>query len=86
MINCNPNFFYNKPELVATDYALDSTTYVWELTVSEDSGCFGATTNSLNGRLEWFGVQNSHLAAQHNTIFEAIANRIGMTGYSSAGC
>ena len=83
MVNGDPDFFYNNPDVVAGKYAWDSADWVFQATVTDDSGQFGLTTQAINGNIECPG---STLAQNRYEIFDALAKQVGMTGYSSSGC
>jgi len=59
MINGDPDYFYNNPELVATDYRMDSAAWFFEEFVTDDSGHFGLTTNAINGAIECQASENT---------------------------
>ncbi len=88
MYNGDPDLFYNEPELVATNdfYALDSAAWFFENNVSDESGQFGLTTNAINGALECSQSSPDPKAQMRYQIFVAMANMVGMTGYSESGC
>jgi len=85
--NGDPNLFFNQPELVASVdfYAMDSAAWFFETIVSDKSGQFGLTTKAINGAIECSGGQTDK-ARKRYQIFVAIANRVGLTGYSESGC
>jgi predicted chitinase len=85
MVNNDPDYFYNNPELVATTYKWDSAAWFFEETVPDETGQFGLTTMSINGVLEC-GNTGSETPAKRFQIFDAIARHVGMTGYSADGC
>ena len=84
MVDGDPDFFYNNPELVATEYAMDSAAWFFEANVRDDSGQFGSTTSDINGAIECSG--GSDTPQKRFEIFDALAKAVGLTGYSSAGC
>ena len=87
MINGDRDYFYNRPELVATDpYAMDSAAWFYGTLVTDTSGRFGLTTNAINGPLECANSAGHATARKRYEIFVAIANAVGMTGYSESGC
>ena len=83
MVNGDPDFFYNNPDVVAGQYAWDSADWFFQTNVHDDSGEFGLTTNAINGPLECPG---SATAQKRYEIFDALAQQVGLTGYSSSGC
>jgi len=83
--------FYNNPGLVATTYAMDSAEWFFERNVFDDTGSFGATTYAINGGLECpnhpqYSGSSTNVARNRYRIFEAIAQSVGLTGYSESGC
>ncbi|KAI2505082.1 Chitinase class I [Fragilaria crotonensis] len=84
MVNGDPEYFYKNPELVATTYAMDSAAWYFDSNVKDNSGSFGLTTKDINGQLECNG--GSARPAKRYAIFEALAKKVGMTGYNSGGC
>lgn len=86
LVNGDPDFFYNSPELVATTYAMDSAAWFFEVNVSDDSGQFGATTNSINGAIECSPGYTGDAPQKRFEIFDSLAKQVGLTGYSSSGC
>ncbi len=88
MINGDPDYFYNNPDLVATTYAWDSAVWFFEAVVKDDSGSFGVTTKNINGDLECNPSANTSdsTAKKRYKIFEALANKMGLTGFSESGC
>ena len=84
MVNGDPDFFYKNPELVTTTYAMDSATWYFDSNVGDNSGSFGLTTKAINGDLECNG--RSATPAKRFAIFEALAKKVGLTGYTSGGC
>jgi hypothetical protein len=85
MVNGDPDFFYKNPELVATTYAMDSADWFFSTIVKDNSGSFGSTTKDINGARECNGT-GSPTPAKRYAIFEALAKKVGLTGYNSGGC
>ena len=79
--------FYNRPELVASDpfYAMDSAAWFFETNVRDTTGQFGSTTRAINGAIECSGG-SSETARRRYDVFVAVANAVGLTGYSERGC
>jgi chitinase len=86
MVNGDPDFFYKNPERVATDYAMDSSEWFFSRIVTDDSGQFGLTTKAINGAIECSPSYTGNTPQKRYEIFDALAKRVGLTGYSSAGC
>jgi len=85
-VNGNRDYFKQNPDLVAQlPYAVDSAAWFFESNVPDNSGQFGLTTRSINGGIECNG-SGHHAPPKRYQIFEALAQRVGLTGYSSAGC
>ena len=86
MYQGDPDLFYNQPDLLATDdfYAMDSAAWFFENIVTDDTGQFGLTTVAINPA-ECLGG-SFETAMQRYEIFIALANAIGMSGYSESGC
>lgn len=86
MINGDPEYFYKNPELVATQYAMDSSAWFFETNVRDNSGRFGETTKSINGAIECSPGYTGNVPRRRYEIFDGIAKAVGLTGYSSEGC
>jgi hypothetical protein len=88
MFNGDPNLFYNQPELVAEDefYAMDSAAWFFETNVLDTSGQFGRTTKAINGALECSVGGATDKARKRYEVFVALANAVGLSGYSESGC
>jgi len=88
MIHGDPDYFYNNPELVATEYRMDSAAWFFEERVTDDSGHFGLTTKAINGAIECQASENTpdSKPKKRYQIFAALAYRMGLTGFSEAGC
>jgi len=88
MINGDPDYFYKNPELVATTYRMDSAAWFFEDRVKDDSGRFGLTTKDINGPIECKPSENypNSKPKKRYQIFEALANKMGLTGFSESGC
>jgi predicted chitinase len=85
LVNGDPNYFKNNPNAVAQlPYAVDSAAWFFETNVADRSGQFGLTTRAING-IECNG-SGHHAPPKRFQIFEAMAQRVGLTGYSAAGC
>lgn len=86
MINGDADFFYKNPELVATPtYAMDSAAWFFENRVYDTSGKFGDTTNDINGVQECTGNGGGKPQKRYE-IFVAMAEEVGLRGYSESGC
>lgn len=86
LVNGDPEYFYKNPDLVATTYAMDSSAWFFENNVSDDSGNFGATTKDINGAIECSPGYTGDAPQKRFEIFKALAEKVGLTGYSSNGC
>lgn len=85
LVNGDPNYFKNNPNVVAQlPYAVDATVWFFDTNVADQSGQFGLTTRSINGGIEC--GTGHHAPPKRFQIFEAMAQRVGLTGYSAAGC
>ena len=84
-VNGDPDYFYKNPELVATTYAMDAAAWFFESSVTDESKQFGVTTKAING-LECAPGYTGNTPQKRYTIFDALAKKTGLTGYSSAGC
>jgi hypothetical protein len=79
--------FYNDPGLVATaPYDLDSAAWFFETDVTDSGGQFGLTTEAINGGIECCDGCSSTTPQKRYEIFVALANHVGLTGYSEGGC
>ena len=87
MYQGDADLFYNQPELVATDdfIAMDSAAWFFETIVTDTTGQFGLTTKAINGQQECSGG-SSEKAKMRYEIFVALANSLGLSGYSESGC
>lgn len=87
MYQGDADLFYNQPELVATDdfIAMDSAAWFFETIVTDTTGQFGLTTKAINGQQECSGG-SSEKAKMRYEIFVALANAVGLSGYSESGC
>jgi predicted chitinase len=88
LVDNDPLYFYKNPELVATTsfYAFDSAAWFFETQVLDTSGQFGSITNAINGNIECSASYSGDAAEKRYTIFEALAQQVGLTGYNSNGC
>jgi len=86
MVNGDKEFFYKNPELVATTYAMDSAAWYFEDRVKDNSGQFGSTTKDINGDIECSPGYTGNAPQKRFEIFDAIAKKVGLTGYSASGC
>jgi hypothetical protein len=89
MINGDPDYFYNNPNVVANlPYAIDSGAWYFETIVKDNSGSFGLTTKDINGPIECISSNNyvGSTPQKRYQIFEALATKVGLTGYSEGGC
>jgi predicted chitinase len=86
LVNGDPNYFKNNPNIVAQlPYVVDSAAWFFETNVKDTSGQFGLTTKDINGAIECNG-SGHQVPPKRFQIFEAMAQRVGLTGYSAAGC
>jgi hypothetical protein len=77
------NYLKNNPDVVAQlPYAVDSAVWFFETNVADQ---LGLTTRSIDGGIEC-GTTGHHAPPKRFRIFEAMAQRVGLTGYSAAGC
>lgn len=89
MINGDPDYFYRNPgHIAALPYSMDASAWFFEAILADDSGRFGLTTNDINGPLECNAANNivGSKPQKRWQIFEALAEKVGLTSYSESGC
>jgi hypothetical protein len=65
---------------------MDSAAWYFETAVTDNSGQFGLTARDINGPIECSAIYIGNTPQNRYEIFDALAQAVGLAGYSRNGC